>query len=125
VNPNLGDIIVDQVISILGEGSEKVLYFLGRNKAALAKFQNLLMTDKSGMKAAVYLGQEKQRLTNPIKQRSSAPAPVTNIKGDEPLSGAAGRFKKKYDAAHKKGDNQAAYNAKKEARAAKIDTSTW
>ena len=125
ITPNLGDVIVDQVISILGDGSEKVLYYLGRNKTALAKFQNLLATDRSGMKAAVYLGQEKQRLTKPIKPRSSAPNPATDIKGDEVLTGAEGRYKKKYDAAHSKNDNQSAYNAKKEARAAGVDVSKW
>ena len=125
VTPNLGDVIVDQVISILGEGSEKVMYFLGRNKAALAKFQSLLESDKSGMKAAVYLGQEKQRLTNPLKPKSTAPNPVTNIKGDAPVSGAAAKLKKKYDAAHGKTDNQSAYNVKKEARAAGVDVSDW
>jgi len=125
ITPNLGDVIVDQVISILGEGSEKVIYFLGRNKTALAKFQSLLASDKSGMKAAVYLGQEKQRLTNPVKLRSNAPDPVTNIKGDVPLTGAAAKFKKTYDAAHGKNNLQQAYNAKKEARAAGVDVSQW
>lgn len=130
ITPNLGDVIVDHVISILGEGSEKVLYYLGRNKAALAKFQSLLASDKSGLKAAVYLGQEKQRLTNPIttnsiKPRSNAPNPATNIKGDEKITGAEARFKKKYDAAHSKSNLQEAYNAKKEARAAGVDVSGW
>jgi len=125
VTPNLGDMIVDQVISILGDGSEKVLYFLGRNKAALAKFQNLLATDKSGMKAAVYLGQEKQRLTKPIKPRSNAPHPATEVNGDKPLTGAEGRYKKQYDAAHKGGSLQSAYDIKKKAKAAGVDVSTW
>jgi hypothetical protein len=125
ITPNLGDVIVDQVISILGEGSEKVMYFLGRNKAALAKFQSLLASDKSGMKAAVYLGQEKQRLTNPIKPRSNAPNPPTNIKGDANVTGLEARFKKKYDAAHSKKNLQEAYNAKKEARKAGVDVSKW
>ena len=125
ITPNLGDLIVDQVISILGEGSEKVVYYLGRNKAALNKFQSLLASDKSGMKAAVYLGQEKQRLTNPLKPRSNAPAPATGIKGDHSTAGAEARFKKKYDSAHGKNNLQLAYNAKKEARAAGVDVSKW
>jgi len=125
ITPKLGDVIVDQVISILGKGSEKVMYYLGRNKAALAKFQSLLASDKSGMKAAVYLGQEKQRLTNPIKPRSNAPNPATNIKGDSAVTGAEARFKKKYDSAHSKKDLQAAYNAKKEARKVGVDVSGW
>ena len=125
ISPTLGDVIVNQVISILGEGSEKVLYYLGRNNAALAKFQSLLISDKSGMKAAVYLGQEKQRLTNPIKRRSNAPDPVTNIKDGVPLTGVAGKLKKKYDAAHGKKDLQSAYDAKKAARVAGVDVSNW
>jgi hypothetical protein len=126
ITPNLGDVIVDQIISILGEGSEKVLYYLGRNAAALNKFQSLLASDKSGMKAAIYLGQEKQRLTNPIKPRSKAPDPATEVKGDEATQGAAAnRFKKKYDAVSAKNDPQAMYNAKKEARAAGVDVSAW
>ena len=125
VTPTLGDVIVDQVISILGEGSEKVIYFLGRNKTALSKFQSLLMSDKSGMKAAVYLGQEKQRLTNPLKLKSTAPDPVTGIKGDMAVTGATGRYKKKYDAAHGKSNLQDAYNTKKEAKAAGVDVSNW
>lgn len=125
-SPKLGNIIVDQVISMLGEGSEKVMYFLGRNKAALSKFQSLLSDDPSGMTAAVYLGQEKQRLTNPTKPRSNAPDPASGIKGDESVGGgAANKLKKKYDAAHTKGNTQAAYNAKKEARAAGVDVKTW
>ena len=123
--PGKGDLVADQFIAMVGKGSEKVNFFLGRNKAALAKFQNLLITDPSGIQAAVFLGQEKQRLTKPIKPRSNAPAPVTDVKGNEPVSGAAGRFKKKYDAAHGKNNNQAAYNAKKEAKAAGVDVSKW
>ena len=123
--PKLGDLIVDQVISILGEGSEKVMYYLGRNKAALSKFQDLLVADPSGMKAAVYLGQEKQRLTNPLKPRSKAPDPPSKIKGDQSVTGVESRFKKKYDAAHAKNNTQAAYNAKKEAKAAGVDVSKW
>jgi len=109
----------------MGEGSEKVLYYLGRNQAALNKFQSLLAADKSGMKAAVYLGQEKQRLTNPIKPRSKAPDPASEIKGDEATRGAANKFKKTYDAASKKDHPQDMYNAKKAARAAGVDVSEW
>jgi len=125
--PNQGDIIVDQIISVLGEGSEKVIPFIGRNKAALAKLQSLLVSDKSGMKAAVYLGEEKRRLLNitNLNPRSNAPNPATGIKGDAPAAGAAGRFKKKFDAADAKDNIQLAYDIKKEARAAGVDVSKW
>jgi len=127
VFPNQGDIIVDQFISVLGEGSEKVIPFMGRNKTALAKFQSLLVSDKTGIKAAIYLGEEKRRLLNitNLNPRSNAPNPATNLKGDEPTTGAAGRFKKKFNAADAKNDIQLAYNIKKEARAAGVDVSKW
>lgn len=123
--PKSGDIVVDQLISVLGEGSEKVLYFLGRNPAALNKFQSLLASDKSGMKAAIYLGQEKQRLTNPRKGKTQAPAPAAQAHGDVQTSVQGTAFKKRYDSAHKTNNTQAAYNAKKEARAAGVDVAAW
>ena len=125
IKPQFGDKIVDQVISILGEGSEKVIYFLGRNQAALNKFQTLLTSDPSGMKAAVYLGSEKQRLTQPKKLTSNAPTPAANAKGDQSGGANATALKRDYDKAHKKRDTQAAYNAKKNAKAMGVDVSKW
>ena len=123
--PKMGDVIVDQIISIMGKGSEKVLFYIGRNAAALSKFQTLLSEDKTGMRAAVYLGQEKQRLTKPTSHRSNAPAPAAGVKGDATTNGSANKFKKTYNAAHKSNNLQAAYNAKKEARLAGVDVSGW
>jgi len=123
--PKWGDAIVDQVIHLLGEGSEKVMYFLGRNKPALAKFQNLLTIEPSGMQAAVYLGQEKQRLTKPQKARSNAPAPASHAKGDVNKGASGTTLKRAYSKAHKSNNTQAAYNAKKAARAAGVDVSNW
>ena len=125
ITPNLGDLIVDQFISKLKKGSEKVLFFLGRNKAARNEFQSLLVSDPSGIEAAIYLGQEKQRLTNPTKPRSTAPAPASGIKGDESVTGAEGKFKKKYDAAVSKDDGQGIYNAKKKAKDAGVNVDKW
>lgn len=123
--PGAGDKIVDQLISVTGEGSEKVMYFLGRNPAALQKFQGLLQSDPSGMKAAIFLGQEKQRLTAPSKIRTSAPDPSPTANGDAPVNSNAGALKRKYDAAHKSGNIQAAYNIKKQARASKVNVAKW
>ena len=125
VKPGMGDLVVDQVISIMGEGSEKVLYFLGRNKPALDRFQSLLATDPSGMKAAVYLGQEKQRLTNPTKPRSSAKPPAPSVQGDEVVTASASKLRKAYNKADKDGNAQARYDIKKKAKEQKIDVSEW
>jgi hypothetical protein len=125
IRPKQGDLIVDQLISIMGDGSEKVLYYLGRNKAALGQLQGLLAEDPSGMKAAIYIGQQKEKLTNPHKKRSSAPAPAGNANGDVPLNNKGTAEKRKYDEAHKKGNIQKAYSIKKAAKAAGVDVSGW
>jgi hypothetical protein len=123
--PQQGDTIVDQIISLVGEGSEKVLYFLGNNKAALNEFKSLWIDDKTGIKAAIYLGEQKQRLTNPNKRTTRAPSPSPNLKGDDVAGSNGTAMKKAYIKAHKSGKNQEAYNAKKAARAAGVDVSTW
>jgi hypothetical protein len=123
--PKQGDIVVDQMISLVGDGSEKVLYYLGNNKTALNEFKSLLIDDKTGLKAAIYLGQQKERLTNPKKQTTRAPAPSPQLGGDAPDSSKVKSLKKVYDKAHKARNSQAAYNAKKQAKAAGVDVSNW
>jgi hypothetical protein len=125
IRPKQGDLIVDQLISIMGEGSEKVLYYLGRNKAALGQLQGLIAEDPSGMKAAIYIGQQKEKLTNPHKKRSSAPPPAGDAGGDVPLNNKGAAEKRKYDAAHSKGKTQEAYTIKQTAKKAGIDVSSW
>jgi hypothetical protein len=118
--------IADQLINSMGEGSEKVQYFLGRNANALNQLTALLVEDPGGVKAAVFLGQQKERLTKPKKMKSMAPAPSAENKGDEVIgSGNAARLKKAYDKAHSDGKLQNAYDAKKAAKQAGVDTSKW
>ena len=124
--PGQGDIIVDQIIAIMGEGSEKVLYFLGRNKKALDKFKSLLVDDPSGLKTSLFLGQQKERLLTTKRKTSKAPPPGDDVHGDAAPSSSKGKaFLKRRTAAIKKGDIQAAYDAKKEAKVAGIDVSAW
>jgi hypothetical protein len=123
--PGQGDNITDQIISVLGEGSEKVMFYIGRNKTAKLEFQSLLAEDRTGNKSLVYLGQQKERLNNPKKLRSNAVKPATDVKGDLATSQKGAAMKKKYQAAHKKGSTQVAYNLKKDARAAGVDVSSW
>lgn len=125
VRPKQGDIIADQIVSFLDEGSEKVMYYLGRNKSALNELKSLLSTDPSGIKAAVYLGQQKERLTNPQKKRSRAAKPESQISGDESGNNKGSALKRKYDQAHKDRNPQLAYNIKKEARKTGVNVSGW
>jgi hypothetical protein len=124
VIPKGGDAVVDHLISLLGEGSEKVMFKLGRNKTFLAQFQTALIADKTGLKASILLGQEKERLSNTGKRTSMARPPASSVEGDAP-AGKGGALKRKYDAAHKKNNGQEAYNIKKEARKAGVDVSGW
>jgi len=125
IKPGAGDLIVDQLIMVLGEGSEKVLYYVGRNEAALTMVKSLVASDPSGMRAAIYLGQQKQRLTKTSARVSKAPAPSTEISSDTTSTPKAEALLKKYKEAHAKGNLQAAYNLKKEAKAAKLNVSSW
>jgi chromosome segregation ATPase len=129
--PGSGDVLADHFIDLLGEGSEKVIYYLGVNEAGRNKFQALFSSEpQSGMKAAVYLGQLKQKLLKPAKMTSNAPAPATRHNGDDkPGSGSdkkrAKALKKEYKNAAKSGNPQDIYNARKEARKLGIDVSDW
>ena len=125
VIPKGGNATVDHAISLLGEGSEKVMYYLGVNKAARNEFVTLLAKDKSGFEAAVFLGQQKERLTNPQKRKTQAPPPAKRVNGDESGTATGSALKRKYEAAHKKGDIQAAYNFKKQAKSGGVNVSTW
>lgn len=126
VMPGVGDKATDGLISLMGEGSEKVIYSLGRNKNLLAQFQSKLIEDRTGIQAALFLGQQMEKLTKPKKQNSRAPSPAPHANGNEVPSAKAATLKRKYQAAHKKKDGaQDAYNIKKEARAAGIDVSSW
>lgn len=125
--PNKGDLVADQIISIVGEGSEKVMYFLGRNKNALNEFKSLLMGDSSGLKAAMFLGQQKERLLQTKRKTSNAPPPDGDINGDKSASDSSkGKaLLRKREAAIKKGNIQLAYDIKKQARGAGVDVSNW
>lgn len=128
VFPEAADKIVDDLIANMGAGSEKVMYFLGRNEAARNTLIAKLTQDGRGIAASMYLGQlVAQKAGNPANTSSMAPAPSPRVKG---TSGGAGtsnveELKKKYDSAHKKGDTQTAFNLKREAKLAGISTVSW
>jgi len=123
--PKGGDAVVDSLISIVGEGSEKVMFYLGRNKAALNEFATILHSDKTGLKAAAYLGRIATKVEGSTKQTSRAPAPAPNANGDTQVNTKESALRKKYDAAHKANKGQEAWNLKKQAKAAGHDTSKW
>ncbi len=127
VFPGNGDYNFERLISQMGPGSEKVTYFIGRNKA---EFQSKLISDPSGIEAAIYLGQKLEQFNGSSgkKRQSKAPVPASSANGADTnaTSISAKAFKKKYDAAHKAGNGTEAFNIKRSAkREHKIDTKDW
>jgi hypothetical protein len=125
VIPGQGEAITDHLISLLGEGSEKVLFRVGARPEILREFQSLLAEDKTGLKAGIFLGKQMELVTNPKKRTTNAPPPSRQLKGDAAPNANAAALKKVYQEAHKSGDNQKAYAAKKQARSAGVNVSTW
>ncbi len=125
VFPEKGDDIYEALIANLGEGSEKVSFNLGVNTARRNRFVSLLTEDKTGLKAAVYLGTLNAELSAPAKRQTTAPDPATQLKGNENASQKYQSLKAKYTKAHKVGDSQAAFDAKRAAKQAGADTSKW
>jgi hypothetical protein len=122
--PNVkADAVVDHLISTLGEGSERAMLYVGRSQKRLAELQSRLLNDPTGMSAAVYMGEMKRDAQGTRKKTSTAPAPAAQVKSGSATSEKG--FKRKYDEAHKKRNTQAAFNIKREAKAAGVDTSNW
>ena len=120
--PGQGDLVADQLISRIGEGSEKVMYFLGRNPSAQIKLQNALRDDPSGISAAIYVGSLKSDIAAPKKKTTNAPKPATNINGDATQTASADKMQKQYG---KLKDVQARLDFKRKAKADGVDTSKW
>jgi len=126
IRPGQGDLLTDQLIQTLEDGSEMVMYNLGVNKSRRGELISALASDPSGLKAVAYVAGLKSDLTRNTKtRRSAARKPPSEVDGDIPPNAKAGAFKRKYDAAHKKNAGQEAYNIKKEARKLGVDTSGW
>jgi hypothetical protein len=128
IRPGHGDMTVDLLISNLGQDSEKVMFYVGRNAQALSELQSSLVGDPSGIQAAMLLGSMKARVAMPNKRQSKAPKPATQLKGDEAVkdkSSLERKLKKKYQESHKSGNAQAAWNSRSEARRSGIDVSNW
>ena len=122
--PKAGDAIVNKLISILGDGSEKVFYHLGVNKAKLQKFMDTFDVD-SGLTTATFLASLNAELKPPVKAQSKAPAPAAHAAGDTNNAPSVEKLKRDYQEAHRKGDTQKAFNLKKQAKALKIVTKDW
>jgi len=125
VFPNGGEPVMNALIASLGPGSEKVFYNLGRNTKRLEELVSSLKEDPSGLRAARYLGKLDAELSAPLRKRSNTPAPATNVQGDANTTDLGKGLMRKYQEAHKRGDTQAAYDIRREAKAKNINVKSW
>ena len=123
VFPGNGDVTTDSLISTLGEGSEKVLYHVGVNVARQQELKDLLIKDKSGLKAVAYLGELKGKLLKPQKRKTNARKPAAQANGNSSkVRAIEDEMKKAYD---KTKDLQTRISTKHKARKAGVDVSQW
>lgn len=121
--PQLGEVVLDNLIARLGDGSEKVVYHLGVNPASLTKLKESLKNDPTGFAASIYMGELKAKFTSAVIDKSSkAPRP------DKPLNGTAKVTGNSMHAAYKKSfaaNDGKSLSIKRQAKAKGIDTSKW
>lgn len=122
VMPGKGDEVVNFMISNLGDNSEKLMYYVGRNPQVLEELKATLANDPSGMKTMLYLGRKSVEVTAPKKKASKAPAPATAVSGDANLTGSGSALLKKYN---KAGSVQDRIDIKRQAKQAGIKTADW
>ena len=120
-----GDMITDHIISVLGEGSEKVIVALSRNPSYMMELERAFHADRSGSQALVYLGSLKSQFEGMNNRVSRTPRPARKIKGDASTTSGDKGAKKAYLAAHKKGDRQAAFDIKRKAKQDGINVREW
>lgn len=125
VLPKAGEQVFNEFINLVGEGSEKTMFYIGRNKGAQEEFRTILENDKTGLKAAYFLGSINEKISGMKNKSSRAPKPAARLPNGDVANSRSSSFKKKYDEAHKKGKVQEAYSLKKQARAAGVDTTKW
>lgn len=120
--PGQGDLVADQLIARLGEGSEKVTFYLGRNATEKELFKAKLMEDPSGLSASIYLGRLLSKVSMPVQKTTKAPAPAARAEGGQSTGGSAANFKRKYEKAT---DAQERFDLRRAAKKAGLDTSNW
>jgi hypothetical protein len=108
----------------MGEGSEKVMFNLGRNPRKLAELKASLASDPNGLSAMMLLGKWSAELT-PQKRKTNAPAPAKAASGGSKTGNSDKKLKAAYDKAFSSGNTSKAFTLKREARKAGSNTRDW
>ena len=115
-----GDDVADAMINVIGEGSEKVIAYLGINAAKRYEFVNLLKTNN--IKATMYLGELKAKLNQPAKKLSRAPKPSAQLKAETASATGEAALKAKYKNAK---SAQERFKLSREGRKQGFNTHNW
>jgi hypothetical protein len=95
------------LLDSVGDGGERVAYYIGTNDAAMTKIKGLLQQDTTGMKAIAEMTRMAERLKPKHSSRTSkAPAPDRPIKGDGSQASSR-KLQEQYDKASEKRDMKA------------------
>lgn len=123
----LADWLVSQISLVAkGEDAAKLHYKLGASPTALQEVINAYTADTTGGAGVAKLAELSRSVTKPVKRRSKAPKPATQVNGGgEMPSGQGKNDMRRYREAHKKGDLQTAFNLKRQAKNSGVDVSKW
>ena len=124
INPGLKtfDIFVDVM---RGYDSDKTVFSIGRNKNKLAMLKETLHDDKSGLRTAFILGMETARLDGVKARTSNAPAPGSQIAGDEQGGKNVAAMKRKFNKLCDAGKTAEAFAIRRKAKKDKIEVKDW
>ena len=90
------------LLDSVGEGSERVAYYIGTNQAGRDQLKKLLEDDPKGLKAIAHMTRLAEKLKpKQAKQVSKAPEPDQSLKGDAVESASAKQLQKEFDSATK------------------------
>lgn len=90
------------LLDSVGEGSERVAYYIGTNQAGRDQLKKLLEDDPKGLKAIARMTRLAEKLKpKQAKQVSKAPEPDQSLKGDAVESASAKQLQKEFDSATK------------------------
>jgi hypothetical protein len=114
----------DAIISQIGDGSEKLVMYIGNSERRSGELQSALMRDPSGLAAMRLIGKWESEIQVPKTRVSKAQKPAVRVKPGESADVSSG-LRKKYQSHHDKGNAQKAFEVKRAAKAQNIDTSNW
>ena len=118
--PGQGDSVTDGIIAALGEGSEKVMFYLGRNPAAL----NEVATIQDPYRLMAHLGELKAKVSQPKKRVSNAKKPVKTADGEHGKLSVS-QYEKRYKKAKSATERFNIVQEAKKAGISKAETRRW